>query len=283
MSSSRRTSGEIHILAMLDGKATGPLSRRFLALPAVFWYGAAGLGVCVVLATLAWLAHTLAPAPGRDAGAAAAADAGAGAGEVTVHMIPPASPSTSTSTSTPARHASAPLDAADHAVLVVTDEPPSGSDAPPPLAHGATIVDLPQTSSTPVVLPAIRTVPTTPAPSTHLPDLRSASAAPGRAHGPHAASATIRPIRAQPPARTAPHATALKTAAAHPPTPRRPPATPAGATPRSRRQAAPATVDTDVALISAIIQHTAPPPDPPEPGAATPCTARACGPRMPNR
>jgi len=57
MSSSRRASGEINILAMLDGQSGRPLSRRFLAWPRIAWVGGAGIMSCALLGGLAWLLH----------------------------------------------------------------------------------------------------------------------------------------------------------------------------------------------------------------------------------
>lgn len=300
MSSSRRTSGEIHILAMLDGKTTGPLSTRFLALPAPFWYGVAGVAVCVLLAALAWLAHTPAPAPDRGIEAENAAIGAA-----------PAVPA-------PAVVRAPPAD--DNAVLAVTALPPGHETAPPP-AGGATIVDMPtptvspasspiQSSAAsltaadaaaPVPAPAAppRSASTAPPPTLHLSPTRAPStartaarAAPARGAAPEARS------QAPASARIAAHASASRLSP-RPPNARPPAQHHAGAMPasslarsdtppRTRRQpgapktAQPIAVDTDVALISAIIQHTGPQADAPDP-AALPCAERVCGPRMPNR
>src|SRR5438874_704985 len=70
MSATRRAASETNILAMLDRQASTALPQRLLrsarAMPAVFWYSAAGVLVCGMLATLGWLA--------RDSGAPVAVD-----------------------------------------------------------------------------------------------------------------------------------------------------------------------------------------------------------------
>jgi hypothetical protein len=64
MSSSRRHSGEINILAMLEGRSGRPLAKRMPALPAALWNGSAGLLACALVGALAWLARE-AEGPGR--------------------------------------------------------------------------------------------------------------------------------------------------------------------------------------------------------------------------
>jgi hypothetical protein len=67
MSPPRRPTGEIHILAMLDGHAGRSLSRRVSALPVAWWYGGAGLLACTLVGLLVWLAGTGGARPARPA------------------------------------------------------------------------------------------------------------------------------------------------------------------------------------------------------------------------
>jgi hypothetical protein len=75
MSSSRRATGDINILALLDGQARG---RRFRARP-VFWYGTAGVLACALLVALAWLVRSATPPRHRDT---------AGANAAVAHEVP---------------------------------------------------------------------------------------------------------------------------------------------------------------------------------------------------
>ena len=59
MSTSRRATSEINILAMLEGQAPG---RRCRALPVVVWYGAAGVLACSLLVAIACLVRGATPA-----------------------------------------------------------------------------------------------------------------------------------------------------------------------------------------------------------------------------
>jgi hypothetical protein len=189
MSSTRRSANEINILAMLDRhESAGPAQRMLRGLrrmPALFWYGTAGVLVVGLVGTLAWLAG--------DGGASSpAAGALAGAAEPAARILP---------------------------------------------AAGATIVEL-----APVAAPAPATEAPAPVPARTLPPQQ------------HAGRIAPRDAQRDPPrltghtaaARPAPRAVAARV--------------PAHAETRRGRQAASAkpaqdALDTDVALISAIIQH----------------------------
>jgi hypothetical protein len=96
MSSSRRHSGEINILAMLEGRSGQSLAQRIPALSAALWYGSAGLLACALVVALAWLARD-ADTPGRH-----------GAGAPIVAPTPQDAPAhDAVSTTDLARHAAA--------------------------------------------------------------------------------------------------------------------------------------------------------------------------------
>lgn len=240
MSSSRRTGGEINILAMLDGKTPGMLSRRVLGLPRTFWYGVAAITVCLLVAALAWLART--PASSRSADRDEA-------------MLQPPPP--------------VPVPAP---VPTVPDVPAS----PPRITPGAIIIDGAGASAS----PAQTTPPAMTPPLTSSQSLHDAAATTAPAHT-HARSPK------HPPAHAAVRAT---TGERKPATPH-PGASHADAPARTKRPTGttkptpPAALDTDVALISAIIQHTNAHPDPAdaENDAAPPCTKPGCHARLPNR
>lgn len=216
MSPPRRTSGEIHILAMLDGHAHRSLSRRLLALPKSWWYGAAGLLACTLVGVLTWLAGAGTGAKPRqiaatEPAAVVLADAGPVEASVPETLLP----------------------ASD---VPATDLPVAAVDAPL-AAMGA------EPAAAPVATPAAAA----PAPA------RSRSAPPpGRRAA--AGAAVTRAV----------HKVAVHAAA---PASRLRRAAPVA----KARSSAPA-VDTDVALITAIIQHGGKPPqaEPNCPGG--PCT-----------
>ena len=220
MSSSRRTNGEINILAMLDGHAPG---RRRLARPAVLWYGAAGVAACSLLVVLAWIVRG--EAPPRDAATSAARGASHDA-ETPAYAAPD-----SIQVAVPSMHTA-----------------PADDTLAPKTTRGAIVVD--------VAPPAPATVPA-PAPATAA----TMPAAPAHAAAHHA------PVR-PPASRPAP-------SLAH-----------ADAASRQRRAAArasSATVDTDVALISAILQHTGTRNEAAEGAGTAPCADKSCNPRLPSR
>jgi hypothetical protein len=260
MSSSRRTTGDINILAMLDGQASG---RRPRVLPAALRYGAAGVLVCSLVATLVWLVQDDAPA--RDGGKGYAAQASLHAGAAG----PGAGPAGATSLRDT-------QPASTHEVeLVVTQRD-----------------DLfPARDSMPASVPGKGTAPAAET---------SSSTAPGRVFPPL-------PLQMPAPATTAPahaaadgHATTHTTAQAAPParTPTGPQKAPArrlslartaATTSHPKRGAAasgtmsPSTVDRDVAVISAILQHTATHSEAADTAPAPGCPDKSCAIRMPSR
>lgn len=261
MSSSRRTNGDINILAMLDGQAPG---RRIFARPAVFWYGAGGLVACTLLVVLAWLVRdgtpardtetagaartTLRPTVPATGTAAAAHDAAHDAAAAAMHPGDVYAARAGTTVALPDTHAA--LAAEAPASAPIPPQPGEPRDAPAPAtARGAVIVDA---------------APPTPAAS---PDPAAAT--------PHAAAGPT--VRAQAPA------------ARHTPVrPQTPALAHAEPAPRQRRgtsRTAPssATVDSDVALISAILQHTGARNDAADAAGRPACADRSCNPRLPSR
>jgi hypothetical protein len=223
MSSTRRTANEIHILAMLDRREAAGLPQRLLrgmrALPATTGSGAAGVLVCALVGALAWLAHD------DDSPAADSALAGA----VTV------------------KPAAAIAEPPEPASRVVPDEVPESEPDPVPGAGaGAAIVEA------------------APAPATR-PDEPDDPAEPLHPLPPQQHAGRIAPQEfARDPQRLAAHAAAGKgaarAAAGKAPAAGARTAALSRTEPRHKRPAslpktAPEPVDTDVALISAIIQH----------------------------
>jgi hypothetical protein len=258
MSSSRRATGDINILALLDGQSRG---RRFRARPMV-WYGTAGVLACSLLVALAWLVRSATPP--RHTGTA-------GANASVAHEVhATAAPGSDT-----AAHASAfaiehdvnaalaaETSAQPHAPEPAVAEPSTQSSA---TVRGAVIVDL----AGPTSPPSMAT--TAPAAPPHA----SPGPAPSRAQPP---AVRHPPARLEPAYRTIPTQAPVL---AH-----------AGSAPlRQKRTAAktpPPTVavDTDVALISAILQHTGAPHEAAAAGdtaATPPCADKSCGPHMPSR
>jgi hypothetical protein len=234
MSPSRRTTGEINILAMLDGRAPG---RRLLARPAVVWYGAAGVLACALLVALAWLvrgatepARSLPPVPdSRQANDARAS-------------IPVAVPGMR---ATPAAESPVSGPAPD---MVAS----AGATGP---ARGAVIIDLPQPAPPMASAVPVRT--------------------PARHAATHPATPSIPSARPQPALRTS-SSQALVHAD---PAPSRQKRAAGGA----RTTPSTATVDTDVALISAILQHTGTRNEAADRADTAACVDKPCGPRMPPR
>ena len=297
MSSSRRTTGDINILAMLDGRAPG---RRPRVLPAAFRYGAAGVLACSLLATLVWLVQDDTPArdAGKDDAAQASLRPGAAgpaarpAGATASHDTQPAgahdvelivtqrddllpasdsmsvgvprtrtAPAADTSAPTPPGPASPPVPL--HMPPTVTTPARTAASSGLPVnasRRGAVIIDMPQPA--PTVATAI---PATPAHAvagmapTHL-----QPAADG-----HATTRT--PAQAPSPART-PSLARTGPTTAHPKR---------GAA--ASRTAPPSAVDTDVAVISAILQHSAARSEPANTAPAHACADNACATRLPSR
>jgi hypothetical protein len=242
MSSSRRSASEVNILDMLDRQANGPLPRRLLRRllnrPAPIWYGAAGLLVCALVGSLAWLARDGTPA------------------SVDTTLAGPIKPAVQAPAAAADTVGNPPL------VATVGGAAPA-REGPPAVAAraGATIVELPPPSEQEAPAPAVV------APIHALPQQQAG----GRI--------ALQAVPRDPP-RPAAHALAAKAA------PRASRAAmPAHADPspsRSRRQPAPAkpaapAVDTDVALITAIIQHASARQEAEEAG----CTDKPCAARKP--
>ena len=259
MSPSRRATGEINILAMLDGQAPG---RRLRALPAVVRYGAAGVLACSLLVALAWLVRGAMPA--RDTGTAGAAQASARRPQST-------QPAQATRTTPDSRDSGnapdslavdvpgmRPALAVENPVLVPA---PDMVAAP---ARGAVIIDLPQ--------PAAATESVVPV---RIPAGAETARVPARHAAAHPTSTSLPPARSQPAFRT--HSSqALAHADPAPPRQKR-----AAGTSRTAQPSA--TVDTDVALISAILQHTGTRNEAADGAGTAACTDKPCGPRMPPR
>jgi len=255
MSPARRSSGEIHILAMLDGRAGG---RRKRGPPGLRWYGAGAMLACTLLAALAWLVHG---APVRDATPAVVAAA------LPAAQAAPTAPATSAIRVTVAPTIGEPQNPRAQAAAVDVSASPDASSAPEAntapeartavAVHGAHIVDL---------TPPARAVP---APAPRL-------------------AALAAPLRQQPAYRHLPHAAPSPSgsqSAARPPSPARADLPPArhkrGQATVRTPSAPPASVDTDVAVISAILQHAGADAADAVPSAA--CGDKPCGPRMPSR
>jgi hypothetical protein len=202
MSPPRRPTGEIHILAMLDGHAGRSLSRRVAALPMAWWYGGAGLLACTLVGLLVWLAGTGGAKPARPAAPGA------------VVLAAPAA-----------------------ATASITAPAPTVAIAPDVVLHAPEIAMAPSAPTATEDKPAAFMPAVLPTPAPQRPTA-SSSRRP-------AAVAVTRPTP-RPALRSAPRL-AIR-ADAPSPRPRR--------TPASARSRAPAPgVDTDVALISAILQH----------------------------
>jgi hypothetical protein len=254
MSSSRRATGEINILAMLDGRAPG---RRLLARPAVVWYGAAGMLACSLLVALAWLVRGATPEqPTRNSQPAVAvksAPAGRDTGDTR----------DSTSGALPDMRTTLPAEAPVPVPAPDTDASPLTS------ARGAVIIDLPSAA------PALAA---TDAPTRLPAGMDATRLQPTAPRHPvaHAATPTAPSARPQPPFRTMPsQAPSLAHAEAAPPRQKR--AAGASRTPPS------ASVDTDVALISAILQHTGTRNEVAGGAGTAACADKSCDPRLPSR
>jgi hypothetical protein len=264
MSSSRRTTGEINILAMLDGQAPG---RRLLALPTVVWYGAAGVLACSLLVALAWLVRGATPAHGAHTAGTAQASARTSQSTQPSQSSQPAPGSRdagnardSLAVDVPSMRATL---ATEASVSVPAPDMAASPDAAGP-ARGAVIIDLPQ--------PAPATASAVPV---RAPAGMETTRATARHAATHPATPSTSSTRSQPALRTN-SAQALAHADPAPPRQKRT----AGA---SRTTPSTATVDTDVALISAILQHTGTRNEAADGAGAAACTDKPCGPRMPPR
>lgn len=256
MSPSRRAIGEINILAMLDGRAPG---RRLLARPAVVRYGAAGVLACSLLVALAWLVRGTTPA--RDAGPAGPAQASTQSTQSTrsVRPVPDGRDAGDASDSIPI--------AVPGLRATLAAESPASTTAPDAYAspaRGAVIIDLPQ--------PAPATAADVPA---HAPADAGTTRAAARHPTTQPATPAVPSARPQPAFRTDP-SQALAHADPAPPRQKRAAGT-------SRTTPSTASVDTDVALISAILQHTGTRSEAADGAGTAACADKPCGPRMPSR
>jgi hypothetical protein len=226
MSSSRRTSGEINILAMLDGQVRkpGPFSR----LPRAAWYGSGGLLACALAGAVAWLVHD-------QTGSGFEGRVPAGPPVVPLEIVSETLPN-------PALQVGPPR-ALGAAVVDVAASPPDAAPAAlPPRNEALALDEAGQGTPAPAaVMPAVMPA--------HVPAPKRADTP---AVVPTSAPLARPPVHAPPrmPSRAAPAprsalADARQPAAAHA---RR-------AAPVQKPKPAPVAVDTDVALISAIIQH----------------------------
>lgn len=221
MSSPRRTGAEVNILAMLDGQDGKPLSRRVPALPKAGWYGVAGVLACVLLGMLTWLVRD--PGSGRELASL----------PTPILPGPPAAPD--------------PVLASPPAPVPLVQEV---QEAP---AQGATIVNVspPEPAEAPPAVP----------PKPAEPPVRMAAGHGGaqRQPGSITAQAAPKPALAHAAATSRPHGAAARSAAAQARTSaaqgRQETSARAKRGTAAKPGAAPAAVDTDVALISAIIQH----------------------------
>ena len=243
MSSTRRTANETNILAMLDRHESGGRLRRLLrglgGLPAMVWYGTAGLLTAGLVGSLAWLALDNGAPPAGDAALARAG--GARERPLTELAAPAAPPAAATAAAAVSVSAPASVTASAEARAEVVDEAQ---------AAGATIVDLapvPPDEATP--LQELRVLP----PQQHA----------GRIAQHEDQRESRRALPAERP-RPASHAAASgsasrgatgKAAASAARAPGLAHAEPRSRRPAAQAKPAPGTVDTDVALISAIIQH----------------------------
>lgn len=226
MSSTRRTASETNILAMLDRHESGGPGRRLLRglrrMPAMAWYGTAGMLVIGLVGSLAWLA--------RDSGTPASA------GSAVASVAAPSPPNSPATIS------------ADASAEVVS-EADAGLAASAPAA-GATIVDLAPDDALPPAeaAPTLRVLPPQEHAGRILPrDGRRASQDDRQRDRQHDAQRIAAAVKSPRTVGGKPAATTHAQGQAH-------------LDARSRRNAAapkqtPTAVDTDVALITAIIQH----------------------------
>lgn len=229
MSSSRRTGAEINILAMLDGQARKP--GPFARLPRAAWYGSGGVLACALVGAVAWLVHD-------QSGSGFEGRVPAGPPAVPLEIVSERVPNPALQVDPPRTHGAAVVDVAPVTADAAADAASAAQPAPP----GARVLDDAQHGA-----PALAAV--TPAPPQasvparpDAPVVVAVSAAVPRPthHAPHRV-----PPKAAPAARPV-VAESRQPASAH--------ARRAASTAQKTRQA-PAAVDTDVALISAIIQH----------------------------
>jgi hypothetical protein len=244
---------------MLDGQSRSSLSRRLPSLPAMLGYAAAGMAACTLVGVLAWLAQDGMARPAATAGgnkAVLVVQAPTAPADAGMETVAPDEPAPSAPSALPATIADTPPPTGGAAIV---DAPPA--DVPiPALQSASDAAPSVQTSSS--MATALSAAPS-------MSTVSHPSAAPAAGHGVVAKSVVVRPlVTYRQPAQ---------------------PATRPSAAARPKRNATPSrpaapTVDMDVALITAIIQHAARPLDAPgvEHADAT-CAGKACGPRMPEQ
>lgn len=226
MSSSRRSGAEINILAMLDGQARKP--GPFARLPRAAWYGGGGVLACALAGAVAWLVHD-------QSGSGFEGRVQAGPPVVPLEIVSETVPNPALQVDPPRTHGATVVDVAAAA---------DAASAVQPAPSGARVLDDARqevqalAAVAPASAPPQAFVPVRP----DMPVVVAVSAAVTRPthHVPHRV-----PPKAAPAARGA-LAEARQPASTHV---RRTAPTAQKAKP------APAAVDTDVALISAIIQH----------------------------
>ncbi|QJE02865.1 hypothetical protein HH212_25045 [Massilia forsythiae] len=230
MSAPRRSGTDVNILAMLDRHATRPRSKRWLGWPMPAWYGAGGVLACCLIAGLAWAVHDA----GSDGGAH---DAIAAVPDATAIM--PGAANTAAPASDAGTATAPPLPSAARQTQELATQLASQPTPEPAAAAGAAARPAPEPAAAPDSIPSQRSA------SRHA-GQRSATSEALRhalAHGP-----APKPHPATPKAHALAHTT-LQSSRKETQRARTVPANAKGAA-----GARPA-LDTDVALISAIIQH----------------------------
>lgn len=230
MSSSRRSGAEINILAMLDGQARKP--GPFARLPRAAWYGSGGVLACALVGAVAWLVHD-------QSGSGFEGRVPAGPPVVPLEIVSETVPNPALQVDPPRTHGATVVD-----VAAAVDAAADAASAVQPAPSGARVLDDARQEAqllaavTPASAPPQAAVPVRP----DMPAMVAVSAAVTRPahHAPH---------RVQP--KAAPSARSVLAEA------RQPASTHVrGAAPTAQKaKPASAAVDTDVALISAIIQH----------------------------
>jgi len=268
MSSSRRTGGEINILAMLDGHTRKP--GRYPGLPKAAWYGGGGVLACALVATVAWLVHD-------QAGSGFEGRVPAGPPMVALDITPETVPNPALHVDPPRAHGAAVVSVADVAV-------PAVAAAAPPLQSDAPALDEAHQDAS--ALPAVVQAATSAAPAA-VP-VAVAAAAPATAPIAVAAAVPVSAHAASPVVHTHPRmlSRAVTSASRNNATDarREAPAHPHRTAAVAKTKPVPAPVDTDVALISAIIQHmNKPVSQRGELKDAAGCGDQSCAAKMPNR
>ena len=294
MSSSRRTGAEMNILAMLDGQTRKP--SRLPGLPKAAWYGGGGVLACALVATVAWLVHD-------QAGSGFEGRVPAGPPVVALEIAPETLPNPALHVDPPRMHGAAVVNIADVGVAAGA---PAMAVAPAAAAAAATphlqsdALTLGDTRQGIGALPAVAaaavsTVVATAVPAAAAAPVAAPVAGSGAVPAAEPATASAAPPALVPaaapaskPAKRSVHASPRILAKAAPSAPRHalaetrrePSAHPRRMAALPKPKTAPAAVDTDVALISAIIQHVN---QRGEPKDAASCSDKPCAATMKNR